>query len=260
MHPKHSSSIPTAPMRKGHSIMALKMRLHLHPCTLLGAVNAWVDLSDRKNPSLSPSCGWMPLLNVQGRVWRPTTTFPPSAPLGSLHYSKKTFTEPCTSLYIFGTKLDLPTSQTQKKGRRRRKERGVKKKKMKAAFKKFILSSLLLIPYCLVPINGAGILWELSIYHSWDFHVSAVPQKKVRQLSDMLLKATNVQHKHREFNAGFFFPLAVLQLLSFCLAMQHTQKGTKQKIASMFNSRLASTESSAPHKSSAQKSHLLLEA
>lgn len=193
-------------------------------------------------------CGGQPLLP------------PPSAPLGSLHYSKKTFTEPCTSLYIFGTKLDLPTSQTQKKGRRRRKERGVKKKKMKAAFKKFILSSLLLIPYCLVPINGAGILWELSIYHSWDFHVSAVPQKKVRQLSDMLLKATNVQHKHREFNAGFFFPLAVLQLLSFCLAMQHTQKGTKQKIASMFNSRLASTESSAPHKSSAQKSHLLLEA
>lgn len=151
-------------------------------------------------------------------------------------------------------------SNPKKKGRRRRKERGVKKKKMKAAFKKFILSSLLLIPYCLVPINGAGILWELSIYHSWDFHVSAVPQKKVRQLSDMLLKATNVQHKHREFNAGFFFPLAVLQLLSFCLAMQHTQKGTKQKIASMFNSRLASTESSAPHKSSAQKSHLLLEA
>lgn len=129
MHPKHSSSIPTGPMRKGYSIMALKTRLHLHPCTLLGAVNAWVDLSDRKNPSLSPSCGWMPLLNVQGRVWRPTTTFsPPSAPLGSLHYSKKTFTEPCTSLYIFGTKLDLPTSQTQKKGRRRRRERGVKKK------------------------------------------------------------------------------------------------------------------------------------
>lgn len=139
--------------------------------------------------------------------------FPPSAPLGSLHYSKKTFTEPCTSLYIFGTKLDLPTSQTQKKGRRRRRERGVKKK-MKAAFKKFILSSLLLIPYCLVPINGAGILWELSIYHSWDFHVSAIPQKKVRQLSDMLLKATNVQHKHREFNAGFFFHLLCF---NYCL-------------------------------------------
>lgn len=164
---------------------------------------------------------------------------------------------PCTSL---APSLTCQPVKPKKKGRRRRKERGVKKKKMKAAFKKFILSSLLLIPYCLVPINGAGILWELSIYHSWDFHVSAVPQKKVRQLSDMLLKATNVQHKHREFNAGFFFPLAVLQLLSFCLAMQHTQKGTKQKIASMFNSRLASTESSAPHKSSAQKSHLLLEA
>lgn len=88
MHPKHSSSIPTAPMRKGHSIMALKTRLHLHPCTLLGAVNAWVDLSDRKNPSLSPSCGWMPLLNVQGWVWRPTTTPPPS-PFGITALFKK---------------------------------------------------------------------------------------------------------------------------------------------------------------------------
>lgn len=260
MHRKHSSSIPTAPMRKGHSIMALKTRLHLHPCTLLGAVNAWVDLSDRKNPSLSPSCGWMPLLNVQRRVWRPTTTFPPPQPLWDHCIIQKrhllSHALPCTSLAP-----SLTCQPVKPKKREEEEEKGKGgKKNMKAAFKKFILSSLLLIPYCLVPINGAGILWELSIYHSWDFHVSAIPQKKVRQLSDMLLKATNVQHKHREFNAGFFFPLAVLQLLSFCLAMQHTQKGTKQKIASMFNSRLASTESSAPHKSSAQKSHLLLEA
>lgn len=192
-------------------------------------------------------CGGQPLL------------FPPLSPFGITALFKKDIYWAMHFLVHLWHQAWLANQSNPKKREEEEKGKGGKKK-MKAAFKKFILSSLLLIPYCLVPINGAGILWELSIYHSWDFHVSAVPQKKVRQLSDMLLKATNVQHKHREFNAGFFFPLAVLQLLSFCLAMQHTQKGTKQKIASMFNSRLASTESSAPHKSSAQKSHLLLEA
>lgn len=61
-------------------------------------------------------CGGQPLL-------------PPPAPLGSLHYSKKTFTEPCTSLYIFGTKLDLSTSQTQKKREEEEKGKGGKKKR-----------------------------------------------------------------------------------------------------------------------------------
>lgn len=215
MHPKHSSSIPTAPMRKGHSIMALKTRLHLHPCTLLGAVNAWVDLSDRKNPSLSPSCGWMPLLNVQGRVWRPTTTSPPLSPFGITALFKKDIYWAMHFLVHLWHQAWLANQSNPKKREEEEKGKGGKKKKMKAAFKKFILSSLLLIPYCLVPINGAGILWELSIYHSWDFHVSAVPQKKVRQLSDMLLKATNVQHKHREFNAGFFFPTCCASITVF---------------------------------------------
>lgn len=129
MHPKHSSSIPTAPMRKGHSIMASKTRLHLHPCTLLGAVNAWVDLSDRKNPSLSPSCGWMPLLNVQGRVWRPTTTFFPPQPLWDHCIIQKrhllSHALPCTSL---APSLTCQPVKPKKKREEEEKGKGGKKK------------------------------------------------------------------------------------------------------------------------------------
>lgn len=135
MHPKHSSSIPTGPMRKGRSIMALKRRLHLHPCILLGAVNAWVDLSDRKNPSLSPSCGWMPPLNVQGRVWRPTTTFfPPLSPFGiTALFKKDTYWAMHFLVHLWHQAWLANQSNQKKKGRRRRRERGVKK--TKAAFK-----------------------------------------------------------------------------------------------------------------------------
>lgn len=43
-------------------------------------------------------------------------------PLWDFCIIQETLTEPCTSLYIFGTKLDLPTSQKRKKKRKKEKK------------------------------------------------------------------------------------------------------------------------------------------
>lgn len=258
MHPKHSSSIPKGPMWKGRSIMALKRRLHLHPCTLLGAVNAWVDLSDRKNPSLSPSCGWMPLLNVQGGCGGQPLLFSPPQPLWDHCIIQKrhllSHALPCTSLAPSLTCQPVKP----KKGRRRRRERGGKK--TKAAFKNSFWALYCSSLTVLFQLTGLGYFENFLSIIAGIFMCQLFHSRKYSSSLTCCLKPPMFNTSIENSMLDFFFPLAVLQLLSFCLAMQHTQKGTKQKIASMFNSRLASTESSAPHKSSAQKSHLLLEA
>lgn len=100
---------------------------------VLYAVSVWVDLSDRK-PSrelaaltllcLDNASKSTPAVVVGGEAGGVDSYFFfPLLPLWDHCIIQETLTEPCTSLYIFGTKLDLPTSHREeiKKNKKSRK-------------------------------------------------------------------------------------------------------------------------------------------
>lgn len=187
--------------------------------------------------------------------------FPPLSPFGITALFKKDIYWAMHFLVHLWHQAWLANQSNPKKREEEEKGKGGKKKRkwrqpLKNSFWALYCSSLTV----LFQLTGLGYFENFLSIIAGIFMCQLFHRKKYASSLTCCLKPPMFNTSIENSMLDFFFPLAVLQLLSFCLAMQHTQKGTKQKIASMFNSRLASTESSAPHKSSAQKSHLLLEA
>lgn len=92
---------------------------------VLYAVSVWADMSDRK-PSRGRSAITITCLDESSRatpevvVSREGAIFFALLPLWNHCIIQKTLTEPCSSLYIFGTKLDLPTSHKKKNKKKRK--------------------------------------------------------------------------------------------------------------------------------------------
>lgn len=193
-------------------------------------------------------CGGQPLL------------FSPLSPFGITALFKKDIYWAMHFLVHLWHQAWLANQSNPKKREEEEKGKGGKKKKwrqpLKNSFWALYCSSLTV----LFQLTGLGYFENFLSIIAGILMCQLFHRKKYASSLTCCLKPPMFNTSIENSMLDFFFPLAVLQLLSFCLAMQHTQKGTKQKIASMFNSRLASTESSALHKSSAQKSHLLLEA
>lgn len=105
------------------------MRMSI-PSSMLYAVSVCIDLSDRKPSRELLAITILCLYDASrstlgvvvgggGWVWGGRSYFFPLLPLWDHCIIQETLTEPCTSLYIFGTKLDLPTSQKEKKNNRK---------------------------------------------------------------------------------------------------------------------------------------------
>lgn len=186
-------------------------------------VSVWADVCDRK-PSLEPlaittlclddSAGSSRLVVCGGGAF---FSFFPSGPL---HYSRDTYWALHFHVHLWH---QARLANQSKRGEKKKQKNW--KPAFKNSFRALCRSSLTLLFQLTEPEYFENFLSIIvGIFMCQLFQSKSKPILQ-------LLKVTNAQHRHGESNAGIFFlPLAVLQLLPFCLAMRHTQREASRRL------------------------------